>query len=60
MATVVRIHFFMRVDCLKADKFSEWKDVSMYAVRNRKSEKKVMLLLLLVLVEREVARYDFK
>jgi hypothetical protein len=50
----------MRVDCLKADKFSEWKDVSMYAVRNRKSEKKVMLLLLLVLVEREVARYDFK
>jgi hypothetical protein len=50
----------MRVDCLKADKFSEWKDVSMYAVCNRKSEKKVMLLLLLVLVEREVAGYHFK
>ncbi len=43
----MRINLFLFmwiVDCLTAGKFSERKVVSMYAVRNRKSEEKVMLL----------------
>jgi len=53
------VFIFYACGLSEADNFSEWKDVLIYAVRNRKSEKKLMLLLLF-LVEREVARFNFQ